>query len=152
MKILKEDVFGISDFLLEGELDFSDKVIDDALVKSINQCVYTVENLPFDKTETMLRLIVRSEITYLDAKTLEEIILNVDFDEDIPFSFEKEQAEELDIDFFAEELNLELLIYELIMVNIPFNYSENINDKVLSEEVFYDEGNQPFAKIFKKEE
>lgn len=152
MKILKEDVMGISDFYLEGNLDYTDKQIDDALIKNIDKCNYKVSSLVLADDEILLRTEVDSIINYLDAKTLEEIKLNISFEEDIPFSFNEEKSEELDIDFFNEELDLKELIFELILVNIPFNYSINKNDNVLPEEAFYEEVNQPFAKIFNEKE
>ncbi len=150
MKILKEDILGVSDFLLEGDFDFSSREIDDALVKSIIKCNYKIINLPLDKDETLLKVSISSEVKYLDARTLNELTLDINFEEDIPFSFNQEQAEELDIDFFDEEIDIEELIFELIIVNIPFNYSEEKNSKILSEEEFYTNENKPFANLLKK--
>ncbi len=150
MKILKEDILGVSDFLLEGEFDFSDREIDDALVKSIKNCNYKITNIPLDKDETLLKVSINSKVNYLDARTLSELILDINFEEDIPFSFNQEQAEELDIDFFEEEIDIKELVFELIIVNIPFNYSKEKNPNVLSEEEFYINENKPFANLLKK--
>ncbi len=152
MKILKEDIKGISDFLLEGSLDYKDYNTGDLLVKSIDLCDFKIQNLPLDGNMTLLKLEVKSIITYLDARSLKEIKMNIDFVEDIPFSFNENQSEEMDIDYFGDELNLKHLIFELIMVNVPFNYSEDETSDVLSEDKFYEQSNQPFAKIFEKEE
>ncbi len=150
MKILKEDILGVSDFLLEGEFDFSDREIDDALVKGIENCNYRITNIPLDENETLLKVSINSKVNYLDARTLNELILDINFEEDIPFSFNQNQAEELDIDFFDEEIDIKELIFELIIVNIPFNYSEEKNPNVLSEEEFYINENKPFANLLKK--
>ncbi len=150
MKILKEDILGVSDFLLEGKFDFSNREIDDALVKSIENSSYKITNIPLDENETLLKVSINSKVKYLDARTLNELILGINFEENIPFSFNQDQAEELDIDFFDEEIDIKELIFELIIVNIPFNYSEEKNPNVLSEEDFYINENKPFANLLKK--
>ncbi len=152
MKILKEDILDVPNFSLKGEIDLKDMPTNDALIKSVDKCFYNVKAYVIDKDQVMLNLEVESKVNYLDAKTLNELILDVDFKEDIPFSFNEEQAEQLDIDFFDEEIDLKQLIFDLIMINISFNYSEQSNDRVLSEEDFYKDENQPFAKIFEEKE
>lgn len=149
MKILKEDIFGVSDFLLEGKVNFSNRSVDDALIKSVDDCTYKISSILLDNEEILLQLEVKSKVKYLDARTLKELTLDINFKEDIPFSFKKEEAEEMDIDFFDEELDIENLLFELIIVNIPFNYSEEKNPNVLSEEEFYENTNKPFANLLK---
>ncbi|MFV0289112.1 MAG: hypothetical protein ACK5HR_06670 [Mycoplasmatales bacterium] len=152
MKILKEDIQGISNFKLDGILDLTNINTQDALVKSIDTCKYNIQSLVVEENMILLRLEVISIITYLDARTLKEIKMNIDFKEEIPFSFDKDHSNEMDIDYFEEELDLKQLIFELIMINIPFNYSEENSENVLKEEEFYKQNNQPFAKIFEEKE
>lgn len=152
MKILKEDIKSVHDFQLSGEIDFSAYPIDDVLIKKIISFKYELISYVIDVDEISINLKATSEILYLDAKTLDELILKLNFQEDIPFSFNKKIADELDIDYFEEELDLELLLFDLLLINIPPNYSENKNDNVFPENHFYESNSNPFKKILKNKE
>jgi hypothetical protein len=57
---------------------------------------------------------------------------------------------ELDIDTIEDELNLSDLVWELILVSVPFNYS--VAEKLVTDEIIDLDNNeqQPFANLFKK--
>lgn len=155
MIIYKEDIEGSYDLSIEDELDFSRVKIEDKLVDKVNSCDFELKVNLLNEEDFIFNLHIITNIDYLDAKTLQSLTLHLDFNEEVPFSFNKDTANELDIDFFDEELNLKELIFELILINIPLNYSENTNVMVISEEEFLnDNQNTPFAQIFnnKKEE
>lgn len=149
VKIFKEDIEGIEDYYLEDSLFFDDYKIEDALTEKILDCNFTLKSYPIDNG-VLLDLDITAQVAYLDARTLNNIKLDININESIPFSFSKTQSEELDIDYFDDELNLNDLVFELILVNIPLNYSEEKNSNVLTEDSFNENPNQPFKQIFKK--
>ena len=76
---------------------------------------------------------------------------NVDFkfEDEVLFTDDLQKAQELDIDFTEDEINLEELIWELILVNIPYNYSESEKVSTSTQETISNE-QAPFANLFKK--
>ncbi len=152
MIIYKEDIEGTYNFSVESEFDFSKAKIEDALIEQIDSCNFRLNVNSINEDEFIFNLKINAMINYLDAKTLDPLKLDLDIDESVPFSFNKDTANELDIDFFDEEIDLKELVLELILVNIPFNYSENTNSNIISEAEFKEENNKPFAQIFNNNE
>ena len=59
------------------------------------------------------------------AKILEKLNVDFKFEDEVLFTDDLQKAQELDIDFTEDEINLEELIWELVLVSIPYNYSES---------------------------
>lgn len=149
MKIVKDELFGEEQLNLNFELDLSKTEVNDTLVKSILSCNVDLKTYIIENDEVEVSLNVKSEILYLDARTLEELTINVDFSESIPFTSNLEKSKELDIDLILEELDLKQLIEELLIIYIPFNYSESKPINVKTQEEF-ENSNKPFADLLKK--
>lgn len=148
MKILREELFDEDVYNLSTRLDYSNEVINDALVKGIANANVEIQGYKVEDDEVVLAINVDSEINYLDSRTLKPLVIPVSFTENVEFTMNQDKAEELDIDYIDKELDLYELVYELIVVNIPFNYTESERNTP-DEEEFY-ESNRPFANLFKK--
>lgn len=149
MKFLKEELLSEDGFSKQFNFDFSERKIEDALIQNISKTDVEFNVMLIGDDEILLKINFSTIINYLDARTLDPIKLNIKNEEEIPFSFNKKKSEELEIDFIEEELDADDLVFELILAQIPYNYSENNSDLILSEEHFYEEG-KPFENLFKK--
>lgn len=151
MKIKVEDLFEEEGLDLKLDLDLSDFIVDDVLVEAIELCKVKVKSYQIESDEIELILDVESKVSYLDARTLEKLTIDVDFSESIPFTSNQSKALKLDIDCITEELDLKQLVQELLIVYIPFNYSESEPLNLKTDEEFNDENsNKPFADLLKK--
>ena len=134
---------------LKEDIDFSSREVDDALLKKVNRASVTVNVTLIENNEALINIDCVSNVEYLDARTLEQLNVNFMFQEEVLFTDDLQKAQELDIDFTEEEINLEELIWELILVNIPYNYSESKKSSTSTQEINSNE-QAPFANLFKK--
>ncbi len=104
-------------------LDLSDFQINDVLIKKIKQVRGNLKVTLSGDDTVLLSFVLNYDVDYLDARTLEKLDLNFDLDDDIMLTSDVKKAEELDIDYVDDEIDIKQLIGELILVNIPFNYS-----------------------------
>lgn len=144
----RDDLFENEKFSRKGQIDFSGRDLPDALAKKIILCEYDLHSFKIEEDEINLHLNVFASLDYFDARTLDLLTLEVSFEEDIPFSSNFEKSTELDIDYFEDNLDLEELIFELILINVPLNYSENSNDLIKKEKDL--DNTNPFKEIFNK--
>ncbi len=129
-------------------LDLSAREVEDALVERITKADIIVNAYIIEPTEVHVNLDVEFDVDYLDARTLAPLELKLDLQEEVLFTTNLQKAEELDIDHFEKEINIQDLIWELMVVSIPFNYSEVAATNVVTEEEFNEQ--KPFANIFNK--
>ena len=134
---------------LKEDIDFSSREVDDALLKKVNRASVTVNVTLIENNEALINIDCVSNVEYLDARTLEQLNVNFMFQEEVLFTDDLQKAQELDIDFTEDEINLEELIWELILVNIPYNYSESEKVSTSTQETNSNE-QAPFANLFKK--
>lgn len=149
MKILKDELFKEEPFSLSTQLNFGKEVVNDALVKGIGIASVNLQSFNIEEDEISLNIKVNVNIDYLDARTLESLELPLTFEENILFTTSIAKEKEADIDLIVDYLDLYELIYQLIVVNIPFNYSQS--EKTTNEKDFYDD-NKPFTTVFNKKE
>lgn len=147
MILKKEILFGDFNFHEKFNFDYKNKTISDALIKEIGSSIGSVEKYRISDSAISLKIEGIAKVLYLDARTLDELTLEIKVLENVEFSSDKIQAEELDIDYIEEELDLEELIFELIITQIPFNYSENENT-LIKKEGDFDTDNKPFENLF----
>lgn len=129
-------------------LDFSDRKVDDALLQKVNSADVTVAAYIIEPKDVHITLDVKYNVNYLDARTLDPLNVNFEFNEESLFTTDLQRAQELDIDHFTDEIDIDELIWELILVSIPFNYSENSSSMTITEEEATE--NRPFANLFNK--
>jgi uncharacterized metal-binding protein YceD (DUF177 family) len=134
---------------LKEDIDFSSREVDDALLKKVNRASVTVNVTLIENNEALINIDCVSNVEYLDARTLEQLNVNFMFQEEVLFTDDLQKAQELDIDFTEGEINLEDLIWELVLVSIPYNYSESEKIVTHTEEKKSNE-QAPFANLFKK--
>lgn len=135
----------------ELDLDLSDVQIDDALIKQLNTAKGTLDIVLVEDNCADLIFNVTYNVDYLDARTLEPLVVDFNLEDDIMLTNNQNKAIELDIDFVEEdEIDIIQLLSELILVNIPFNYSQAPQGNVDAGD---DENTyHPFAGVFNKEE
>lgn len=134
----------------EIDIDFSKKSVKDALLKRINTVTGIYSAILVENDEVHLNVDVSYNVDYLDARTLEPLKVDFTFKENILFTNDLQKAHELDIDYIEEEILLEELIWELLLVSVPFNYSISKPTLVEKSEDFSQNSQQPFANLFKK--
>lgn len=137
---------------LNERVDYSNRECDDALLQKVNFADISVDAYLVDNTEIHLTLDVEYDFDYLDALNLDELHLSFAFEEKVLFTIDQKKAEELDIDYFVDEIDIDELVWNLILVDIPFNYSEargSVNISVESE-IDNNDTYNPFSEIFKK--
>lgn len=131
-------------------LDLTDFSINDAIIKQLNRVQGTLDIVLVDNDSIDLIFDVTYNVDYLDARTLEPLVVDFKLQDDIMLTDNQVKAEELDIDYINEEIDVKTLVSELILVNIPFNYSQApANYAVDSQD---DNTYQPFAGIFGNKE
>lgn len=131
-------------------LDLTDISINDAIIKQLNRVQGSLDIVLVDNDSIDLIFDVTYNVDYLDARTLEPLVVDFKLQDDIMLTDNQVKAEELDIDYINEEIDVKTLVSELILVNIPFNYSQApANYAVDSQD---DNTYQPFAGIFGNKE
>lgn len=132
------------------DLDLTDISINDAIIKQLNYVQGSLDVVLVDKDSIDLIFDVTYNVDYLDARTLEPLVVDFKLQDDIMLTDNQVKAEDLDIDYINEEIDVKTLVSELILVNIPFNYSQApANYAVDSQD---DNTYQPFAGIFGNKE
>lgn len=132
------------------DLDLTDISIKDAIIKQLNYVQGSLDIVLVDNDSIDLIFDVTYNIDYLDARTLEPLVVDFKLQDDIMLTDNQVKAEDLDIDYINEEIDVKTLVSELILVNIPFNYSQApANYAVDSQD---DNTYQPFAGIFGNKE
>ena len=132
------------------EFNFQDKNVSDALLKRVNNVAVSYNASLVDKDEIHLNIDVKYNVEYLDARTLEPLNVDFNFQEEVLFTNDLQKANELDIDYIDEEISLEQLVWELILVSVPFNYSQAEPSTPIEINNVKDDEHQPFANLFKK--
>lgn len=132
----------------EATLNFSDRDTEDALLKQVNDAQVSFDAYIIEPKDVHVSLSVDFNVDYLDAKTLDPLKVDFSIDEEVLFTTDLQRAEEMEFEFFEEEIDLTELVWALILVTVPYNYSENESTYTISEE----EANQqtPFANLFNK--
>lgn len=132
------------------DLDLTDISINDAIIKQLNYVQGNLDIVLVDNDSIDLIFDVTYNVDYLDARTLEPLVVDFKLQDDIMLTDNQVKAEDLDIDYIHEEIDVKTLVSELILVNIPFNYSQApANYAVDSQD---DNTYQPFAGIFGNKE
>lgn len=132
------------------DLDLTDISINDAIIKQLNRAQGSLDIVLVDNDSIDLIFDVTYNVDYLDARTLEPLVVDFTLQDDIMLTDNQVKAEDLDIDYINEEIDVKTLVSELILVNIPFNYSQApANYAVDSQD---DNTYQPFAGIFGNKE
>lgn len=132
------------------DLDLTDISINDAIIKQLNHVQGSLDIVLVDNDSIDLIFDVTYNVDYLDARTLEPLVVDFKLQDDIMLTDNQVKAEDLDIDYINEEIDVKTLVSELILVNIPFNYSQApANYAVDSQD---DNTYQPFAGIFGNKE
>lgn len=132
------------------DLDLTDITINDAIIKQLNRVQGSLDIVLVDNDSIDLIFDVNYNVDYLDARTLEPLVVDFTLQDDIMLTDNQVKAEDLDIDYINEEIDVKTLVSELILVNIPFNYSQApANYAVDSQD---DNTYQPFAGIFGNKE
>lgn len=132
------------------DLDLTDISINDAIIKQLNYVQGSLDIVLVDNDSIDLIFDVTYNVDYLDARTLEPLVVDFKLQDDIMLTDNQNKAEDLDIDYINEEIDVKTLVSELILVNIPFNYSQApANYAVDSQD---DNTYQPFAGIFGNKE
>lgn len=132
------------------DLDLTDISINDAIIKKLNYVQGSLDIVLVDNDSIDLIFDVTYNVDYLDARTLEPLVVDFKLQDDIMLTDNQVKAEDLDIDYINEEIDVKTLVSELILVNIPFNYSQApANYAVDSQD---DNTYQPFAGIFGNKE
>lgn len=128
--------------------NFSDRDTRDALLKQVNDVNVEYNAYIIEPKDVHVSLDVKFNVDYLDAKTLDPLKVDFNFKEEVLFTTDLQRAEELEIDHFVENIDLTELIWELILVTVPYNYSENESKNTITEEAATEQ--QPFANLFNK--
>ena len=132
------------------DLDLTDISIDDAIIKQLNYVQGSLDVVLVDNDSIDLIFDVTYNVNYLDARTLEPLVVDFKLQDDIMLTDNQVKAEDLDIDYINEEIDVKTLVSELILVNIPFNYSQApANYAVDSQD---DNTYKPFSGIFGNKE
>lgn len=134
---------------LKGSFDYSDLEIEDALVKQLKNVDFDLTVTLVDEDEYNLEINYTASLTYLDARTLNELELSLPFSDNVMFTSNVQKAEKFDIDFAENEIDLSQLILDLTLASIPLNYSEQENELITKEEEVVGENN-PFTNVFNK--
>lgn len=132
------------------DLDLTDISINDAIIKQLNYVQGSLDFVLVDNDSIDLIFDVTYNVDYLDARTLEPLVVDFKLQDDIMLTDNQVKAEDLDIDYINEEIDVKTLVSELILVNIPFNYSQAPTNYAVDSQD--DNTYQPFAGIFGNKE
>ena len=151
MKLSFEELRKADNHTYNLDLDLSNIKIDDALIKQINEVKGSLNIMMVDSDSMLFKLDADYNVDYLDARTLNPLKLDFSIVDDLMLTSSESKAIELDIDLIEDdEIDVDQLVFELIMVNIPFNYSESEDVKKDNpdEEYVY----HPFKNLLTEEE
>ncbi len=129
-------------------INFKNRDTEDALLKQVNDVNVTYNAYVIEPKDVHVSINVDFNVDYLDANTLDPLKVDFSFDEEVLFTTDLQRAEELECDYFEEEIDLTELIWQLILVSVPYNYSENGSKDTISEEQANEQ--MPFANLFNK--
>lgn len=132
------------------DLDLTNISINDAIIKQLNYVQGSLDIVLVDNDSIDLIFDVTYNVDYLDARTLEPLVVDFKLQDDIMLTDNQVKAEDLDIDYINEEIDVKTLVSELILVNIPFNYSQAPANYAVDS--LDDNTYQPFAGIFGNKE
>ncbi len=151
MKLSFEELRKADNHTYNLDLDLSNIKIDDALIKQINEVKGSLNIMMVDSDSMLFKLDADYNVDYLDARTLNPLKLDFSIVDDLMLTSSESKAIELDIDLIEDdEIDVDQLVFELIMVNIPFNYSESEDvkkDNPDEENVYH-----PFKNLLTEEE
>ena len=148
--IIKLETIKDNGFIQENvDLNLKDYEVFDALLKKINSVKGTIKITYLGSNQYLVDLVIQYNVDYLDARNLKPLNLTFDLNDSFMFSDSINLAKELDIDYIENEIDVDHLLKELIIVSVPFNYSEEEKIvKTIEEENEY----KPFLNIKTKEE
>lgn len=126
-------------------VDYTNKECIDALLVSVNYADIEVNAYCVDDIDVHLSLSVNYEFKCLDAINLDDLIVERQFEEEVLFTNNQARADEMDIDYFVKEIDIEELVFQFILVDVPFNYSEQKRVTVKLEDL--EETYNPFADL-----
>lgn len=132
------------------EFDFSDRETNEILLKKVTKAKGTISAYLVGDDEINVIVNGDYQAVYLDARTLTPLDVKFHVEDDLMFTNQLNKAEELDIDFIQDEIEVKDLVWELILMSCPFNYSEEKNNQILPEEQM--DQTFPFADLFKEKE
>ncbi len=135
---------------LSERVDYSMMSCEDALLEKVNFADINVDAYLVDNTEIHMTINVTYDFNYLDAVNLDELHLSFSFEEKVLFTNDQKKAQEYDIDHFVDEIDIDELVWNLILVDIPFNYSEARGSVKSESELESNDTYNPFSEIFKK--
>ncbi len=135
---------------LSERFDYSDRACEDALLNRVNFADVNVDVYLVDQSEVHVTLNVAYDINYLDAVNLDELHLSFEFEEKALFTNDQKKALELDIDYINDEIDFKELVWDLILIDIPFNYSEAKAEVMREEDLEVEDTYNPFSEIFNK--
>lgn len=130
--------------------DFSKRETNEVLLKKVTEVSGTINAYVVGNYEINVVVSGSYKAVYLDARTLSPLNVEFQIDDNLMFTNQLNIAEDLDIDFIEDEIEVSELIWELIIMSCPFNYSEEKNDQILPEKQM--DENFPFADLFKEKE
>ncbi len=132
----------------EVQVDYSNRQTNDALLKRVNNAMVSYNAYIIEPKDVHISLNVDFNVDYLDAKTLDPLNVDFNFTEEVLFTTDLQRADELEIEHFVDEIELTELVWELILVTVPYNYSENEAKNTITEEEASEQ--RPFANLFNK--
>lgn len=125
--------------------NYENRDCTDALIQSVNKAEVSLKAYLIDEIDVHLSLEVSYDVNYLDAINLDELLLVRKFEEEVLFTSNQARADEMDIDLFDKEIDISDLVFQLILVDIPFNYTEQIRNPKSEEEIT--SSYNPFADL-----
>ncbi len=135
---------------LNEKVDYSTRECEDALLQRVNFANINVDAYLVDQSEVHISIDVEYDFNYLDAVNLDELHLSFSFEEKVLFTNDQKKAEELDIDYFTDEIDIDELVWNLILVDVPFNYSEARGNSDILKDTSLEDTYNPFSDLFKK--
>lgn len=145
-----ENVKEENNFERNFEFDYSNNETNEVLLKKVSKVKGNLSAFLIANDEINVTVSGTYNAVYLDARTLTPLDVEFQFDENLMFTNQLNKAEELDIDYLQDEIEIKDLVWELILMSCPFNYSEEKNDQILTEEQM--DQTFPFADLFKEKE
>lgn len=135
---------------LQEKINMSNRDTNDALIKQINYIDAKVDAFMISSGEISIKASYVVNTNYLDARTLRELVLDFEYEEEMLFTTNRNKEIELSIDYVSVEINLDDILFALALVNLPINYSLDENEKIIKESEMQEFVNRPFEEVFKK--
>ena len=139
-----KDVGGLHEVI---NLNYASMELNEVLLKKVNSAEVEVSAYLVGTEEIHLKLDVEYNVQYLDSVDLKELNLTFNFEEQVIFSKNQQSAVEFDYEDYIKEIDVIDLVWNLIIVDVPLNYTEHKFDVL---EVLEEPTNTPFADLFKK--